>query len=606
MYEMLKLFLLLFSIFFSVYTLTYSQKVLWETGVSGEYAMLSPNGDVVATVGSRIISLWDWKNKTIIRNIRNHSNRVMQLSFSPNSKTVASISRDTTIAFHSLEDLTSQIITVPSETWLESGSYSASGNHYLVVNRAFDLFVYDASTKRLIYVKKEFLLMEGQPLSLSADGETMVTSSDFISIERYNLRTNVRDTLKLSSSQELITSIQYSPDNSTVAITTNDGKAALYSSNTFELISSIGTPKDTIVAFRWGNSTKKYSWVTTNGFVVVSENGSRKFIPYVEDFTLENIVVDNEQKTLFTYESDGTVRLFSVEDGMIQEKISHFVQSCFSIEFLDSKTILSIQLDGSIIKHSVENGKELQRVKKYEGGWFKLSNNNELFVQYGGSVVSVYETKNLEVKATHTFDIDIVTGAAWAENNSKLYISGSDGFIRILTVSTLKCIDSFQVSDKAISACTISQNEEFLSVVCDDLSVKIISIKSQSVTDSYSKNNGRQVSTFFSDNDRYIYNSSVTGFVWKWKRNTSEGVSVFPEPNQSIVAMKPSNSNKTLLTSTISGNIRFWDMNTFQVYHTIENNSVVTSLATSEDGSLLVTAFADGTIKLWDVEGILK
>ena len=593
-------------LFIAFPSFTFSQKIIWESGVTGEYGITSPSGNIVATVGSRIISIWDWKERKCIRNIRVHSNRVMQLSFTPDGDVLASVSRDTTICFHSMSKDSYEKISVPSESWLESGSFTPSGKHYVVTNRDLDLFVYETSTKKLLYVKRKFFQNDGQPITFSSDGETVLTSSDFSTVEKINLRTDKTEIIKTNATQEMITSILYSRDNSMFAVTTSDGKAMMYSTvgNTKGI--PIGLPNDTIVAFRWGASTKQYSWATTNGFVVVAENGSRLFVPYVEDFTLENFMVDNNQTTVSTVEADGTVRIVYIKHPQIQFIIKHLVQGSYSIAFLDEERILSVQLDGTIHLNSVSDGRNLKIVKSYDGGWFTLTNDKQQFAQFGSSELSIYESKNLNTISSITLATDNVTGAVWAENNSKIYTSCSDGFIRILSVSPLQCIDSFRVSDKAISSCSLSENEQLLTVVCDDLSTKIIDIKSQTIVDSYSKNNGRQVSAFFTDKDKYLLSSSVSGFVWKWEIANSEATNVFPEPNVSLISMILSPSKETLVTSTIGGNIRCWDMKTYQVYHSIENNSFATSLAFSPNGKQMVTAFADGTIRLWNIEGIVK
>lgn len=584
----------------------FSQKVLWETGVTGEYGITSPNGDVVATVGSRIISLWDWKHQLCTRNIRVHTNRVMQLSFTPNGETLASVSRDTTIAFHSLKDNTSERIKVPSESWLESGSFTPSGKHFVVVNRDLDVFVFETNSKKLIHSKRKFLQNDGQPITFAEDGNTSITSTDFATVEKVNLLTEQREIIKTVPTQEMITSLQISPDNSAFVVVTTDGKAMRYSFALPKEPTPIGNATDTIVAFRWGKNSKEYSWVTTTGFVIVSENGSRKFVPYVEDFTLENFMVTANQDIVTSIESDGTVRLFSTNNGALLGKLSHIVQGSYSNAFLDKERVLSIQLDGTIQLNALNNGRTLQTVKQYEGGWFTITKDKNKIVQYGASDLTIYSTKDLEVISTLNFSVDNLTGAVWTENNTKLYVSASDGLIRILTISPLKCIDSFRVSDKALSSCSLSENEQLLSVVCDDLTTKIVNIQTQTVADSYSKNNGRQVSAFFSDKDTYLYSSSVTGFVWKWDLKMADAVNVFPEPNVSLTTIQLSPTNNTLLTTTVNGNIRFWDTKTYQVYHTIEYPSLVTSLSCSSDGKRILTAFADGTIRLWDVEEILK
>ena len=585
-----------------------AQKVLWETGVTGEYGITSPNGDIVATVGSRIISIWNWKQGECLRNIRVHSNRVMQLSFTPDGSTLASVSRDTTIAFFSMKDFSNQRINVPSESWLESGSFTPSGKHFVVVNRDLDVFVYETASKKLLHTKRKFLQNDGQPISFSDDGNTIITSTDFATVERVNLITEKREIIKTEPTQEMITSIQISPDNSTFVIVTTDGKAMKYSNSTVVEAKPIGNANDTIVAFRWGKNSKEYSWVTTTGFVIVAENGNRKFIPYVENFTLENFMVDRNQSIVTAVESDGSVRLFSTQSTELLSVLDHKVQGSYSLSFIDNNQVLSTQLDGTIQVHNAKNGFFVKASKESEGGWFSLSKNKNKFVQYGNSFVTLYETTSLKPQSSisYSFYVDNITGAVWSENDSKLYLSGSDGLIRILTTSPFQCVDSFRVSDKALSSLSISENEQLLTVVCDDLTTKIINIQTQSVVDTYSKNNGRQVSAFFSDNDQYVYSSSVTGFVWKWDVKMADAVNVFPEPNVSLTTIQLSPTKNTLITSTVNGNIRFWDTKTYQVYQTIDCQSFVTSLAVSSDGKRMLTAFADGTMRLWNVEDVLK
>jgi WD40 repeat protein len=127
-------------------------------------------------------------------------------------------------------------------------------------------------------------------------------------------------------------------------------------------------------------------------------------------------------------------------------------------------------------------------------------------------------------------------------------------------------------------------------------------------------------SVAYSRDGQYLASGHWRGIAYIWKASGDSAQSLVAEEedyvSSSTGAMKAmvrmpvtavafSTNNKSLVTASADGKIRFWDVSSGKpTYSFIAHTKTITGLSYSPDGKLIASCSADSTIKLWSVSDI--
>jgi Tol biopolymer transport system component/tetratricopeptide (TPR) repeat protein len=191
------------------------------SGVSS--VSFSPDGKTIATASAdTTVKLWDISGKQL-KTLKGHSGGVWGLSFSPDGKTIATASADTTVKLWDISG--KQLKTLKGHSGAVLGlSFSPDGKTIATASYDTTVKLWDISGKQLKTLKGHSGAVLG--VSFSPDGKTIATASADTTVKLWDISGKQLKTLQGHSGA--VSSVSFSPDGKTIATASADTTVKLW------------------------------------------------------------------------------------------------------------------------------------------------------------------------------------------------------------------------------------------------------------------------------------------------------------------------------------------------------------------------------------------
>ncbi|MUG92059.1 hypothetical protein F7734_06125 [Scytonema sp. UIC 10036] len=302
----------------------------------------SPDGKTIATASSDSTHLWNLKGE-FLQTLTEHSEVVNSVAFSPDGKTIATASSDSTVRLWNLKGKSLQTLTGHSGSVL-SVAFSPDGKTIATGS--------DDSTVRLWNLKGEsFQTLTGRSgsvlsVTFSPDGKTIATASSDGRVHLWNLKGESLQTL--IGHIGIVYSVAFSPDGKTIATASSDRTVRLWNLK--------GKSLQTLT----GHSEDVYSVVfTPDGKTIATASDDRTVRLWNlkgeslqtltgHSGTVWSVAFSPDNKTIATASADRTVRLWNLKGEFLQTLTGHS-GSALSVAFSpDGKTIATGSNDSTV------------------------------------------------------------------------------------------------------------------------------------------------------------------------------------------------------------------------------------------------------------------
>jgi WD40 repeat protein len=224
---------------------------VWELSTGNEIRLLaghsnfvnsiaiSPDGELLASVGGDIIKIWDVNTGQEIRTLTGHSALIHSVAFSPDGQMIASGANDSTIKLwnpHTGEE----IRTLSATNLIEVVRFSPDGQFLVSGDHDNNIKLWDLNTG------EEIRTLSGhsrkvRSVSFGADGQTLVSGSSDKTIKIWKLETGelVHTLTGHNGWFAGVNSVVFSPDGQTLASASDDKTIKLWNANTGEVITTL-------------------------------------------------------------------------------------------------------------------------------------------------------------------------------------------------------------------------------------------------------------------------------------------------------------------------------------------------------------------------------
>ncbi|QOV24579.1 WD40 repeat domain-containing protein [Anabaenopsis elenkinii CCIBt3563] len=264
----------------------------------------SPDGRTLASGSDdSTIKLWDVANQEEIVTLTGHSNDVNSVAFSPDGRTLASGSRDDTIKLwdvatgREIVTLTGHSSTVYAVAFSPDGRTLASGSADNTIK------LWDVATGRSITT------LTGHSdwvwsIAFSPDGRTLASGSGDEDIKLWDVATG-REIATLTGHSDSVWSVAFSPDGRTLASGSGDETIKLWDVTTQEEIvtlngySPVFSPDGRTLASRSGDGTIKLWDVAT-----------RREIATLNSSHINSVAFSPDGRALASGSGDGTIKIW--------------------------------------------------------------------------------------------------------------------------------------------------------------------------------------------------------------------------------------------------------------------------------------------------------
>jgi WD40 repeat protein len=307
----------------------------------------SPDGSTLATGGDdKLVKLWDWKKRKLLRELKGHSATITprSLSFHPSGTTLLSGDLAGTVRLWDVAsgDERKQIQAAPS--W-GNGVFSPDGKALALwgPNANGTVFVYDGAGKRLQGKQSRSSSSGVQMGAFSPDGKTLALGAWDARVRFWDLDTGVLRPQPVGGTSDL-TCLAVSPDGRWAASASADAAVLVWDLQTGKLCSELKQHDDMVwqVAF-----SPNGQYLASAGFdkrICLWDVPAGKLRHELQGHTdkVRCLAFSPDSKTLASGSVDRTAILWNVSSGTVLRSLRDLKQMVSSIAFSpDGKQVVT-------------------------------------------------------------------------------------------------------------------------------------------------------------------------------------------------------------------------------------------------------------------------
>jgi WD40 repeat protein len=571
-----------------------------------------------------------------------HDDSIISTRFSPDSKLLASVSKDRVVKIWDIDDNKRPSFSRTDEyedtnkkiRFSFNGQTVAFGNIVNIDNIDNSI---ELQNRDGIHIKT--LAGDSSILSFSPDNQTLATGSPDDILKLWKLDSKKEISLKGSTNK--ITSIDFSPDGNLVAAANADGFVKLWRSSDGQFIGHLKGETKQVTNVSFSPDSQIIVTISDGNKVQLWNSRDRSLITTlkVDSEKVTSFVFSHDSKMLATIGDDNLVKLYKSDGTLIQPLIGHSgkVQS---VEFSSDNTkLMSVSAKSGEIKiWDTSNGKPLQSIDNYGMISAKFSPNGKYITSINQNYTVKLWTVEGKLLPTLKGHNDTITKVDFSPDSTKILTSSADNTIKLWDLKQLLIKkDNYPPQPllqhtKGVNDITFSSNNKYIASASADNTVNVYNGKGKfikklpgfgdAVNDNTSidkvsfSSDGKIISAFNCKN-YYNYTNSTSGsnYVVKlWTINDNVkfqelklikgNLNILCENNiYSFIRFSP--DKKTVAFVSKDNSLKLWDLKGNLLVTLLGHTDWVNSVTFSPDSKIIASASNDKTVKLWDRNGKL-
>jgi WD40 repeat protein/energy-coupling factor transporter ATP-binding protein EcfA2 len=505
--------------------------------------------------------------------LRGHSGGITSVAYSPDGKTIATGSTDSTVRLwdadthESLKTLGGRSGPVLSLAFAPDGTILASGSADGKVT------LWDTKTGQ----EKDSPLSGDavvRSLAFARDGSKLAVGKKDGTVQIWYIAAQKTIRFATGHTQD-VSSVAFYPDGTTLISGSADGTVKLWDADTGKLIDTFHPAGGEILSMAVSPDGKTIAAATQDGPIDLWDTDSRlrkarvrniKAKVNVGGSTVQSLTFVNNE-TLITGTVDSTVKVWNLKDAA---KRSESVR-----EQQRSRNRAWSRPSGT----SIEPAKERRR--RRNRGWSRAREAVRTLKGHSQQISAIAVSPDGKTAITGSAD---TTAKVWSLD-SKLDTTRFSGR-----------------SDRAPIAFSPRPEDDVIASGGNDGTIQLWDPNTKQFRILRAPSQAIVWAVAFSPDGRIIAGGSAEGTVSLWDAATGKLVSTLPPQTREVSALAFSPDGKTLATGSGDARVKLWDIATAKETRILGpgHTKRVTSLAFSFDGSLLASGSEDNSIKIWD------
>ncbi len=540
----------------------------------------SPDSKTLASASSdKTVKLWDTKKGVELQTLKSLISSVTYVSFSPDGKVLASASGDGTIKLWNVRNIKAVKLIKNLKGHSDgaavfSVSFSPDGKTLASASADGQVKLWDINAGREIQTftgHKSTKNDNGNQavfgVSFSPDGKMLASASADQTIKLLDVKTGKElNTLKGHTSQ--VWGVSFSPDGKMLASASWDSSIKLW---------DVKTGKEILPLLGHNDSVFGVSF-SPDGKTLVSTSSSK----------------------------DTTVKLWDINTGSEIQTFKGHTDSVIGVSFSpDGKTIASASADRTVKLWNINPRFDIKKLKVNANKIISVSlspDSKIIAFSLDDNTIKIWDIQtNSEIKSLigHT---GLVFGISFSLDGKILASASEDKTVKLWDPVTGKELQTLEGHVEAVFGASFSPNSKMLASASEDKTVKIWNIKTGKEIQTLKGHTSKVINISFSPDSKMLASASSDNTVKIWDIDTGKEITTLKGHASHVWNVSFSPDGKILASTSRDRTLKLWNINTGKEIRTLKGHTnLVYGASFSPDGKTLVSASGDKTLKLWDI-----
>lgn len=516
--------------------------------------------------GEALHSLRTASSLPLQRRLPGHDQAVDAVAFSPDGKTLATGSFDSTARLWDVATGKTRHILKGHTDQVHSVAFSPDGSLLATGGRDAVVWLWKVATG------ERFAGLSGHEggvtwVAFSPDGKTLAASGYYGTVQLWDLEAQKAGAV-LGGHTKVVTSVAFSPDGKTLATGSGDQTVRLWDVDTGKIRRILDQHAAPVNAVAFSPDGKALATAFNDAVVLVWDVDTGKPGPEIGTVT-ESVAFSPDGRTLATggsgYQGDYSVTLWNpITAAPISSLTGHSDQVLRTAFSPDGKTLASVGRDHTVRLWDVNP---------------KLT----------GTALT-----------GHT---DVVSSVAFSRDGMTVATGSADKTARLWTLAGKSRPSPLRGHSSQVSAVAFSPDGATLATAGFDTTARLWDVETGVTRHILEGHEGLVNGVAFSPDGKTVATAGSDRTVRLWDAETGKIRHILKGHTDYVLAVAFSPDGKTLATGGYDYTARLWDVDTRRTRHILRgHNGRVRSVAFSPDGKTLATGSGDQTARLWDTD----
>ena len=566
----------------------------------------SPDGRVLASASiDKTIILWDVKKHQKFETLREHTGSVMHLAFSPDGSLLASASEDNTVILWDVKQPQKFETLRGHNAGVKHLSFSPDGS--LLASASEDKIIILWDVKR----QQSLAILRGHEdrishLAFSLDGRVLASASADETVILWDMgKQKISKTLR--GHKDWVNHLSFSPDGRVLASANYDGELILWDVKEQRILTTLSkhgvnhlsfSPDGSLLASAsWDNTVILWDVKKQQKLEVLRGHGGGVYhLSFSPDGRMLASASDDKTVILWELKQQSSLASLSGHDSLVNDPLS------FSP---DGSLLASTSYHGTLILWDVKKQQKFKTLQGHKGEVNHLSFSPDGRVLASASddkTVILWDVEKQKVsKMLHGHEGE-VNHLSFSPDGSLLASTSKDNTIILWDVKQQQALGTLRGHKEFVHCVSFSPDGGVLTSIGKDNTIIRWDVKRQQVLATLHGQADWLINYPSCSPDGSLLASAYdeTIILWDVKKQQTFGLLRGHEGEVNHLSFSPDGS--LLASASKDKTVILWDVKQQHALATLRGHGdYVRHLSFSPDGSLLASAGDDEKIKLWDV-----
>ena len=545
-------------------------------------------------------------NVAVPNTLGGHADEVLDVSFTPDGKIIASVSGDNTAKLWDgetgelLKTLIGHTKSVRSLSISPDGKVLASGSWDKTVK------LWDIETGKLIKTLQGHA-NEVRDVRFSPNGRNLASVSWDKTVKLWDIEIG-KPIHTLTGHQELVYNVNFSHDGKILASGSVDRLIKLWDVSTGKEIKTLEGHQDSVydVSFTKNDTIlASVGWDRTLRFWDISSGKLLNTVNNAHENGIISVRFSPNDRILASGSADQTVKLWDANTGKLIKTLTGHTADVKSVNFHpDGKTLASASADKMVKLWDIETGKEINTLAPHteDVNRTNFSPDSKILASVSSDrTVKLWDTSTNKKINTLRGHQDKVVDVSFSPDGKMLASSSHDKTVILWETNTGKRINTFKGHQDTVYGVTFNNNSKLLASASHDGTVKLWDTNTGKLVKTLNGHASSVRRVSFSPDGKTLASGSWDNTIKLWDTNTGKLIKTLTGHQNSVRNVTFSPNGKILASASADNTVKLWDTSTNKEIKTLRGHQKwVRGISFSPDSKMLASASPDSTIKIWD------